>query len=211
MSWLFGFIYHQLFTTPPLPQTDFSGRTIIITGSNTGLGLEAAQHFVRLNAKKVILAVRTLEKGEKARGTIEQNTKRKGVVEVWHLDLSKYASVKDFVKRAEQLDRLDAVVENAGITSQRYELFEENESTITTNVVSTFLLGLMILPKIRETATKFGVTPHLSILTSELHFMTKLPERSNPNIFESFQDPKTFNSEARYVMTMELLFFFSSN
>ena len=190
-------MYHQIFTTPPLPKTDFSNLTIIITGSNTGLGLEAAQHFVRLNAKKVILAVRTLEKGDKAKSAIEKNIKRWGVIEVWHLDLSQYASVKDFVKKAEALDRLDVVVENAGISPQEYELFEGNESTITTNVVSTFLLGLMILPKLRETATKFGVTPRLVILTSALHFLTKLPERSNPNIFDSFQDPKTFNGTNR--------------
>ena len=199
VSFFLRFIYHQLIITPPLPKTDFSGQTIVITGSNTGLGLEAAQHVVRLRAKKVILAVRTLEKGEKAKIAIEKSTRREDVVEVWHLDLSNYASVKNFVKKAEALDRLDAVVENAGIAATRYELFEENESTITTNVVSTFLLGLMILPKLQETATKFGVTPHLAILTSELHFVTNLPEKSNPSIFDSFQDQKTFNADTRYV------------
>ena len=193
------FIYHQLITTPPLPKTDFSGQTIIITGSNTGLGLEAAQHIVRLGAKKVILAVRTLEKGEKAKNAIEKSTKREDVVEVWHIDMSNYASVKNFVKKAEALDRLDAVIANAGIAATRYELFEENESTITTNVVSTFLLGLMIVPKLQETASQFGITPHLAILSSALHFVTKLPEKSNPSIFDSFQDPKTFNADTPYV------------
>ena len=35
----------QIFQTPQLPQADLSGRTIIITGANTGLGFEAAKHL----------------------------------------------------------------------------------------------------------------------------------------------------------------------
>ena len=42
----------------PLPTTSFAGQTIIVTGSNTDLGLEAAWYFVRLDATRVILAVR---------------------------------------------------------------------------------------------------------------------------------------------------------
>lgn len=85
-----------------------------MTGSNVGLGLEAARHFVRLGAEKVILAVRSIEKGEDAKKNIEQSEKSSGVVEVWQLDLSSYESVKQFAKRADGLKRIDAVVENAG-------------------------------------------------------------------------------------------------
>ncbi|KAF5988825.1 retinol dehydrogenase 12 [Fusarium bulbicola] len=66
----------------PVPTTSFQGQTIIVTGSNTGLGLEAARHFVRLDAELVILAVRSLEKGEAAKASIEASTKRKNVVQV---------------------------------------------------------------------------------------------------------------------------------
>jgi len=41
----------------PVPTMKFTGKTIIVTGSNTGIGLEAARYFVRLDAAKVILAV----------------------------------------------------------------------------------------------------------------------------------------------------------
>lgn len=97
----------------PEPEKSFAGQTIIVTGSNTGLGLEAARHFVRLNASKVILAVRTIKKGEDAKSSIEQTTGRTGVVEVWQLDMANYESVKQFAKRCEGLDRLDVVLENA--------------------------------------------------------------------------------------------------
>ncbi|KAI9874677.1 MAG: hypothetical protein M1830_009419 [Pleopsidium flavum] len=122
----------------------FTGQTIIVTGANCGLGLEAARHFIRLHAEKVILAVRNLEKGEAAKQSIETSEKRVDVVEVWQLDLASYESVKQFASRAEGLNRLDVVVENAGIVTKKLSMMEDNESSITTNVISTFLLALLI-------------------------------------------------------------------
>ena len=192
------FFYSQLFKTPPYPTTDFTGQTIIVTGSNVGLGFEAVRHFTRLNAEKVIMAVRSLEKGEAARKSIEESTQRKGVVEVWALDLASYESVKEFAKRAGTLKRLDVVVENAGIGDRdEWEMYEDNEAIITTNVVSTFLLAMLILPKLRETSAKFNVTPRLAVLTSELHFTTDLPERKYPNIFEALNDEKASSMKGR--------------
>ena len=196
MSLILSFLKSQ-FTSLPYPETNFAGQTIIVTGSNTGLGLEAARHFTRLNAEKVILAVRNLEKGEAAKRSIEDTTGRKGIPEVWQLDLSSYESVKEFARKAEGLKRLDAIVENAGIATNKYAVSEDNESTITTNVVSTFLLALMILPKLRETATKYNITPHLVVVSSEVHLFTSFPEKSSPNIFETLNDKTTANMEDR--------------
>ena len=198
MSYFLDFLYNQLFVTPPYPEYDFSGQTVIVTGSNVGLGFEAARHITRLNAEKVILAVRTLEKGQKAKESIEESTGRQGVVEVWSLDLSSYESVKEFVKKAESLKRLDVVLENAGIVASSFSMAEDNESTITVNVVSTFLLALMILPKLRETATKYNVVPRLTIVSSEVHGFTSLPEKSSPEIFAKLNDKETANVRDRY-------------
>ena len=126
-----AFIKDQ-YTKLPYPTIKHSGQTIIVTGANVGLGLEAARHLTRLDAEKVILGVRNLEKGEAAKRSIEESTSRKGVVEVWQLDLSSYESVKQFVKKAEGLKRLDAVIENAGIATDVFTVSEDNESTITT-------------------------------------------------------------------------------
>lgn len=94
---MLSFFYNQLFVSVtclptncymirnfqlPYPNKDFSGQTIIVTGSNVGLGLEAARHFTRLNAEKIILAVRNLEKGDVAKKSIEESTGRTGVIEV---------------------------------------------------------------------------------------------------------------------------------
>lgn len=183
------YIYSQLIFTPPYPKQTYTGQTIIVTGSNVGLGLEAARHFVRLDAKKVILAVRTLEKGEAAKESILKSEKKPaGVVEVWGLDLSSYQSSKDFAKRAQALDRLDILVENAGIVTEEWKITEDNESTITTNVVSPVLHALLLLPKLRETAVKFNTMPRVVFVTSFVHWLTKFPEQKEEKIFEALAD-----------------------
>lgn len=192
-----SFVKSQLFTSLPYPSNDLTGQTYIVTGANVGLGLEAARHFTRLGAAKVILGVRSLDKGEAARKSIEESTRRRGIVDVWHLDLSSYESVKQFATRVEKLNRLDAIVENAAVATGTYARTEDNESTITTNVVSTFLLALLVLPKLRETGTKFNVTPRLTVVSSGVHAWTDLPERRNANIFKTLNDKETANMPGR--------------
>lgn len=210
MAFLSDFLYSQLFISPPYPTQDLTHQTIVVTGSNTGLGLEAARHFTRLNAEKVILAVRTVSRGEAAKKSIEETTGRHGVVEVWSLDLSSYASVEAFAAQLNGLKRLDALVENAGIATRTFQIAEENEATITTNVVSTFLLALLALPKLRETATKYNVEPRLAIVSSEVHFLTDLPERKNPSIFDALKSKETSNMRDRYGRSPSSMSLFSS-
>lgn len=191
MSSFLNFVCSQIFVALPYPKQDLTDQTIIVTGANTGLGLEAARHFTRLNASKVILGVRSLDKGEGAKKSIEESTGRSGVVEAWRLDLCSYESVKQFAQRAQGLQRLDVVVENAGIAPSTFAMAEDNESMVTVNVISTFLLGLLILPKLRETAAKFNVQPHLTVVSSEVHMMAKFEERKNPDLLKTLNDENT--------------------
>jgi NAD(P)-dependent dehydrogenase (short-subunit alcohol dehydrogenase family) len=200
MGFLAPFIYSQLFVTPEYPTKSFAGQTVIVTGSNIGLGLEAARHFVRLNAEQVILAVRNLAAGEEAKSSIEESTGRKNVCEVWELDLTSYASVQKFAKRASsEIPKIDVLLQNAGVATKRFELAENHETTITVNVISTFLLGLLLLPKLEETAAEDPIgKPRWSIVTSEVHALTNLPESKHANTFISLDDPQKSNMEQRY-------------
>ena len=197
---LVKFLRDQLFTTLPYPQESAAGQTVIVTGANVGLGFEAAKHFVRLGAAKVILAVRDEEKGEAARRSIHDSEKGQRVAEVWSLDLCSYESVKQFAERArETLPRVDVLLENAGVAKYAYSVAEDNETSITVNVVSTFLLALLLLPKLQETAIRYNVTPHLTIVTSNVHFFTQFPEKSSPDLFNTLADKDTANMADRYV------------
>jgi NAD(P)-dependent dehydrogenase (short-subunit alcohol dehydrogenase family) len=197
-----SFFYSQLFVKPPYPTKSFEGQTVIVTGSNVGLGFEAVKHFARLSAARIILAVRNVKAGEEAKIEVEKSTNRPGCCEVWQLDLGSFASVRCFGERAASLDRLDVVVENAAIAGDNtFTYVEGHERHITINVISTFLLGLLLIPKLQATSKAFpGSSPRLTCVTSELHAFTKFPERDAPNIFVALDDKENSvaNMDERY-------------
>ncbi|KAL8864476.1 MAG: hypothetical protein Q9198_009839, partial [Flavoplaca austrocitrina] len=199
-----GFLYSQLVTSLPSPNGSYAGKTVVVTGSNVGLGKEAARHFSRLGAERIILAVRNVEKGKAAADDIIRTTRRdneKGFIQVWKLDMSSYASVQQFVKRAESdLPRIDIFIANAGVAPVKFTRVEGEEEMITVNVVSTFLLSLLMMPKLQETARKFGVKPTLTITSSEVQGHTTFPQMSAPDgqIFKSLNDEANADMEDRY-------------
>ncbi|KAH9815349.1 Short-chain dehydrogenase/reductase SDR [Teratosphaeria destructans] len=162
--------WHGARNPPKDTRPSFTGRTVIVTGANTGLGFEAAIKFVQLDAAKVILGVRTIKKGEDAKAAIEARSGRNDVVEVWHLDMLDYESIKAFAARAErELERLDIAVLNAGILAARYEQSTYGwEKTLQVNVLSTTLLSLLLLPKLRASKTE-QQTPVLELVSSTIH------------------------------------------
>jgi NAD(P)-dependent dehydrogenase (short-subunit alcohol dehydrogenase family) len=200
-----GFFYSQFFVTPEYPTHSFKDQTIIVTGSNVGLGLEAARHFVRLNAATVILAVRNRRAGEAAKASIrESHPDSQTAIEVWDLDLASYASVITFAEKVSQLPRLDVLLCNASIATEDFQLAEGRERSITVNVISTILLGLLVLPTLRRSAEKYGTKPRLTTVVSEVHAWTKFAERNAENTFAALDDEKQINMGERYA-TSKLL------
>jgi NAD(P)-dependent dehydrogenase (short-subunit alcohol dehydrogenase family) len=197
------FFYSQCFRTPPYPTQSFANQTVIVTGSNVGLGFEAARHFYRLNCARLILAVRTVSKGEAAKEDIVRTVKHRAdgaqAIQVWPLDLSSTQSTLSFADRVKtELDRIDVVVENAGINTPTWQVVEGFESVIQVNVINTLLLALCLLPKLTETKNKFpDSTPHLEIVSSEVHHFTKFPEVNAPDIYARLNDKSAYNGMDR--------------
>ena len=90
------------------------GKTVIVTGANTGLGKEAALELARRQAR-VILACRSLEKGKQAAEEIRSKVEDAKVV-VKSLDLSSLESVRSFAGEIlKEEERLDVLINNAGL------------------------------------------------------------------------------------------------
>ncbi|OBK34957.1 oxidoreductase [Mycobacterium sp. 1245111.1] len=139
-------------TAADLPS--FAGRTVIVTGANSGLGEVTARELTRVGAQ-VILAVRNTGKGETAARDMT------GDVEVRRLDLQDLASVRQF---ADGVDGdIDVLVNNAGIMAVPHAVTADGfESQIGTNHLGHFALTNLLLPK---------VTDRVVTVSSMMHYM----------------------------------------
>lgn len=154
---------------PPADPThlSFKGKTILVTGANDGLGFQAALKYARLGASSLILAVRSREKGEVAKRSILRDYSDCNIT-VMTVDLSTFDSVKEFVRRVnEQIPQLHIALLCAGVMTSKFETTPDGfEEALQVNVLSTALMALLLLPKLRSTVSDGGFLPHLCILNS---------------------------------------------
>ncbi len=130
---------------------DQTGRTAIVTGANSGIGLETAR-MLALKGADVVLACRNPEKGADALDLIEAE-RPAGRVTLQELDLSDLDSVDAFARAfAKTHQRLELLVNNAGLmvppltrTKQGFEM------QLGTNYLGHFALTLRLLPLLRRT------------------------------------------------------------
>ena len=128
---------------------DLSGKVIIVTGGNSGLGYESVKAFAEKGAE-VIMASRTLEKAEQAKQKIGQT---KGQISIMQLDLMDFSSISHFVSKFKQkYDRLDVLLNNAGIMMTDYFLTKDGlEAQNGTNHFGHFSLTGQLLDLIIQT------------------------------------------------------------
>jgi NAD(P)-dependent dehydrogenase (short-subunit alcohol dehydrogenase family) len=136
-------------TAADLPS--FAGRTVIITGANSGLGAVTARELAAKGAK-IVMAVRNTEKGEAAAQQIP------GQVEVRPLDLQDLSSVRHF---ADGVDQADVLINNAGIMAAAYALTVDGfEGQIGTNHLGHFALTNLLLPKLTDRVVTVSSMAH---------------------------------------------------
>lgn len=209
----FGHFVEMTFTKPQRPPSNISlaGKTAIITGSNVGIGLEAARVFLDLHLSYIILAVRSVEKGEKAAIQL-RSTHPSAKVEVWTLDMLSYASIQDFAERCSALPRLDMVILNAAISKIEFSVnpSTKHEEAFQVNYLSTALLAILLLPILKDKRSQ-GAPGRLSIVSSGLALQSVFLNRDTVPMIPSFDDPSSWNglpaASERYAVTktMELM------
>ena len=174
-------------TSADLPTQD--GRTVIVTGANSGIGLPTAQAFAEAGAR-VVLAVRDMAKGEAAAGSIP------GACEVRKLDLADLTSVRAFANgwRGE----VDVLINNAGVmrTPERRTV-DGFELQIGTNHLGHFALTNLLLPQITDRVVTVASGAHRGgrISLDDLNW-----ERRSYNRWAAYQQSKLAN----LLFTLEL-------
>lgn len=188
----------------PAEGTSLQGKTAIITGANQGLGYEAAKQLVNLGLSNLIIAVRSVVKGEAAATKLRDGSSTMMTqIDVWQLDMSSYSSVQAFARRVDsELPRVDYALLNAGVMSLQRRTVETtgHEEIVQVNYLSTMLLLIILLPVLKRKQQKIRSPepPHISITSAALTLIGKVPNKKADPFFASFDDPKQFNAQEHY-------------
>ncbi|KAK2022182.1 short chain dehydrogenase [Colletotrichum zoysiae] len=147
---------------------DLAGRVVLVTGGNSGLGLETVRQIAKHNPAHVYLAARSREKAEAAIEALRKDNPDAAPVSHLPLDLASFASVKAAAERfTAASDRLDLLVNNAGIMHTPEGLTEDGyEVQFGTNHMGHALLTQLLLPTLRRTAAERNPDVRVVFLSS---------------------------------------------
>jgi protochlorophyllide reductase len=139
----------QQWTQNDIP--DLSGKVVVVTGANSGLGLECAKTLASKGAT-VVMTARSLQKGETARQEILQEQPNASL-DLMKLDVGDLSSVRAFAAAfKEKYDRLDILLNNAGVMAiPRQETPDGFEMQLGVNHLGHFALTGLLLDVIAKT------------------------------------------------------------
>ena len=171
------------------------GKTALVTGASSGIGLVTARELARRGAR-VVLVARNPDKAERARAAI-QFAVPEAQLEVRLTDLSLLANVRNLaVDMQRDHSQLDILVNNAGIMPGPLTVTEEgHELSWATNHLAVFALTNLLLPLLSEAQTGRVVT-----VASEAHWLGEIEPlqeaRNNPDKYSwltAYADSKLAN------------------
>ena len=150
-------------TTEQIP--DQSGKIVIVTGANSGIGYEATRALA-IKGASVIMACRSLEKGQRAVDQIRTEFPDAQVL-LRPLDLADLSSVQQFANTfLSEFDRLDVLINNAGVMAIPYHKTADGfEMQFGTNHLGHFKLTALLFDLLKRTPNSRIVT-----VTSYAHF-----------------------------------------
>ncbi|WP_348267278.1 oxidoreductase [Edaphobacter paludis] len=147
-----------------------TGKRVLITGANSGIGYHAAFTLARKGAH-VILACRDRAKGKAALNRIVDDAPGANI-ELAILDLASLASVRAFAaQQLEQRQPLDILINNAGVMAppKRLQTADGFELQFGTNVLGHFALTGLLLPALRQAGEKSSEAPRIVTIASIAH------------------------------------------
>ena len=161
----------------PVQLPDLSGKTYVITGSNSGIGFEAAR-LLGERGGKIIMACRSKDKGEAARGRLKESCV--GDIELVQMDLSDLSSVRkgaDEIKA--QSDKIDGLVNNAGIMMTPQEKTVDGfDLQMGANHLGHFLLAGLLLDRVEAANGRIVVVSSIAHKASALDLDDFMSDRN---------------------------------
>lgn len=195
---------------PPAENVSFEGQTAIITGANTGIGLETARQLLQRRAAAVILAVRTVQKGEAAKATLLADPTIRALhphpsITTMQLDMADYASVTSFAAAFQAAHpRLDLLILNAGVGPVVFARSASgHERAVQVNYLSNAALLFALLPLLHATAQTTGAASRVTWVGSRAH-RSALPSLigkaplDDEDVFAYLDDERRYSGFARY-------------
>ncbi|KAG2132579.1 short-chain dehydrogenase [Suillus cothurnatus] len=175
---LFGFLREQ-WTELPISTADVSDQSLVVVGTNVGLGNEATVHLAQLKPKSLVITSRDEVKCELTKADVETRSGMTGI-ESWPLELSSFDSVRSFVDKFEAKGHaVNVLIANAGISTLKYAK----------------------TPDGYETTFQTGTPEHASrlvIVSSMAHYISDSPKGADkwPSIIGTINDEAYCTSSA---------------
>lgn len=197
----FAFRIYLLLTTGRCKsKKNMEGKTVIITGANSGIGKETALDLAKRGAR-VIMACRNMIEGTRVRNIIAREAKTDNII-VRKLDLSSVDSIREFAAEMNWREsRLDVLIHNAGManTFSKKTTPEGFELTLMTNMFGPFLLTHLLIDLLKKSAPS-----RIIVVASELYRLASV-NMENPNPVNTFPAYLYYSSKyANILFTREL-------
>ncbi|MEA1874710.1 MAG: oxidoreductase [Bacteroidota bacterium] len=172
---------------------DMSGKQVIVTGANSGLGYEISKALVEKHAL-VIMACRNIKSGENAKKRILSHTPKANIV-VKSLDLASLDSIKSFSEKiCLEYNRIHILINNAGVMAPPYtETKDGFELQFGTNHIGHFALMAQLFPLLKKTENSRIVTvSSIASHNGKIHF-DDVNFKANYHRWKTYQQSKLAN------------------
>lgn len=198
------FLVRQFSKITPITKDDVNlkGQTMIVTGANSGVGLEVCKHLLDLGLTRLIMACRNEARANAARTLLAANRGPNVQIDVWSLNLSSYNSIAQFADQCKTLDRLDSAILSAGVSNEILINTPDTgaEEMFQINYLSNTLLCILLLPIFQN----FNQTSppeaygRLVVVSSDMAAWAQLPATKKGPLLPPFKQPLKFDRSTQY-------------
>ncbi|CAF1472515.1 unnamed protein product [Rotaria sordida] len=185
------------------------GKTVVITGGNTGIGYETAKDLLRRGAR-VIIACRNMDKGRQAIRQLRWETEcEEKSIRLMECDLCSFESIHNFAKLYDnEEERLDVLICNAGLAWPQYVVTKDGfNSIIQANYLGHFLLTNLLLDKLKKSRPSriINVSSGAHKRVQSIDWFDVFTQFKNFHLLGVYASSKAFQILSTYKLKQDLL------